>query len=108
MYAIRSYYEGRVPRLRPRRLHEPYRVVITSYSIHYTKLYDLLVLSRYSGDFIPKIMNEEDKVSFAVTGLIMGFLGGGILEETGWTGFALPALRKRYGVFKSGLILGLV
>jgi len=68
----------------------------------------LLVLSRYSGDFIPKIMNEEDKVSFAVTGLIMGFLGGGILEETGWTGFALPALRKRYGVFKSGLILGLV
>ena len=68
----------------------------------------LFVLSRFSADFIPKIINEEYKMSFVITGLIMGFAGGGILEETGWTGFALPALRKQFGVFNSGLILGLV
>lgn len=40
-------------------------------------------------------------------GLVVGGLAG-FLEELGWTGFALPRLRMKYGVFTSGLILGLI
>lgn len=68
----------------------------------------LLVLSQFSSDFTPKVMNEAYKVSFVITGLIMGFIGGGLFEEIGWTGFVTPELRKRYSVFKSGLVLGFI
>lgn len=68
----------------------------------------LLVLSQFSSDFTPKVMNETDKVTFVITGLFLGFIGGGILEEIGWTGFATPELRKRYSTLKSGLILGFI
>lgn len=40
-------------------------------------------------------------------GIIIGGLAG-FLEETGWTGFALPRLQARRGIFTSGLILGLL
>lgn len=40
-------------------------------------------------------------------GLVIGGLAG-LFEETGWTGFALPRLQSKYGVFLSGLILGLL
>ena len=29
-------------------------------------------------------------------------------EELGWTGFAVPELRKRYGILTTGLIVGLL
>jgi membrane protease YdiL (CAAX protease family) len=32
----------------------------------------------------------------------------GIFEELGWTGFAVPNLRPRFGVLASGLIVGLL
>jgi membrane protease YdiL (CAAX protease family) len=40
-------------------------------------------------------------------GIIIGGLAG-FLEETGWTGFALPRLQSKHSVFASGLILGLL
>jgi membrane protease YdiL (CAAX protease family) len=42
---------------------------------------------------------------------VLGFLFGipaGILEEIGWTGFAIPALLRRRGLFKSALLLGMI
>jgi len=33
-------------------------------------------------------------------------LGAGFFEELGWTGFAVPALRLRYGVLTTGLLVG--
>jgi membrane protease YdiL (CAAX protease family) len=30
----------------------------------------------------------------------------GVFEELGWTGFAIPRLRRRYGVLDTGLIVG--
>jgi len=33
---------------------------------------------------------------------------GPFLEELGWTGFALPKLRQRYGVLTTGLVMGLL
>jgi membrane protease YdiL (CAAX protease family) len=35
-------------------------------------------------------------------------LFGGLFEEIGWTGFAIPRLRQRYSVFSTGLIVGIV
>lgn len=33
---------------------------------------------------------------------------GGFLEELGWTGFAVPTLRQRYGALTTSLIVGLL
>jgi membrane protease YdiL (CAAX protease family) len=42
-------------------------------------------------------------------GIGWGLLGGGFLEELGWTGFAVPTLlRLRYGVLSTGLIVGVL
>jgi hypothetical protein len=35
-------------------------------------------------------------------------VGGGLLEELGSTGFAVPMLRRRYSVLTTGLIVGLL
>lgn len=32
----------------------------------------------------------------------------GIFEEIGWTGFAFPRMQARFGMFKSGVVLGLL
>ncbi len=32
----------------------------------------------------------------------------GLFEEVGWTGFATPYLRKRYGILTTGVIIGLI
>jgi membrane protease YdiL (CAAX protease family) len=42
-----------------------------------------------------------------VFGIAVG-LGAGFFEELGWTWFAVPGLRLRYGVFTSGLIVGVL
>jgi hypothetical protein len=42
-----------------------------------------------------------------LTGIAVGLLVG-FCEELGWTGFAIPRLRRRYGVLTTGLIVGLL
>lgn len=65
----------------------------------------LFVLSIFSPEFFPDIFTTEDKASLLLTGIMVGLMGG-FLEEMGWTGFAIPELRRRYGVFAAGLIVG--
>jgi membrane protease YdiL (CAAX protease family) len=65
----------------------------------------LLALSLADQIFLPGIITSDDKASILLFGLAVG-LGAGIFEELGWTGFAIPALRLRYGVLTTGLILG--
>ena len=67
----------------------------------------LLALSLASPAFLPGIFIAEDKGSLLLTGLAVGFLAG-ILEELGWTGFAIPTVRRRHGVVATGLLVGVL
>ena len=40
-------------------------------------------------------------------GIAVG-LSAGIFEELGWTGFAIPRMKLRYGVFSTGLFVGVL
>ncbi len=66
-----------------------------------------LALSLLSPEFLPGIFTTDDKASLLLLGIGAG-LGAGIFEELGWTGFAIPRLRLRYGVLTTGIILGVV
>jgi uncharacterized protein len=68
----------------------------------------LFGLSLYSPDFTPGLLTTEDRVGLLILGLGAGLIGGGLLEELGWTGFAVPTLRQRYGTFATGLIVGVL
>jgi uncharacterized protein len=66
------------------------------------------VLSLTSAEFAPGILVTGDRSGLLLAGLAYGLLGGGFLEELGWTGFAVPRLRQRYGVLLTGLFVGLL
>jgi CAAX protease family protein len=67
----------------------------------------LLALSLRSPAFLPRIFSTEDKVFLLRFSVVAGLMVG-IFEELGWTGFAVPKMRLRYGVLGTGLIVGLV
>lgn len=58
-------------------------------------------------DFLPRIFTEKDKVFLVWYSVVAGLMVG-IFEELGWTGFAVPKIRQRYGVLGTGLIVGLM
>jgi len=65
----------------------------------------MIALRPFSDASMPGIVDADDRASLIVGGIAAG-LAAGIFEEVGWTGFATPRLRKRYGVVVGGLILG--
>lgn len=65
----------------------------------------LFALALLSSQFLPGILTVEDKAGLLLFGLAVG-LGAGIIEELGWTGFAIPELRRRRTVLSTGLIVG--
>jgi membrane protease YdiL (CAAX protease family) len=67
----------------------------------------LFALLPISPVFLPGIVASNDKVSLLLAGIIAGLVAG-FFEELGWTGFAIPRLRRRYGVLATGLIVGLL
>jgi len=76
-----------------------------------------LALSSVSANMVPSILRDTNdpggplhsasRASFILTCLAVG-LGAGIFEELGWTGFATPALRQRYTVLRTALVIGIV
>jgi membrane protease YdiL (CAAX protease family) len=68
----------------------------------------LLLLSLTSPVFLPDIFTTANKISLIVSGIVIGLIFGGLLEELGWTGFAVPGLRRHYSVLTTGLIVGLL
>jgi len=64
-----------------------------------------LALSLLFPEFLPRVFTTDDKASLLLFGIVAGLIAG-IFEELGWTGFAIPRLRLRYGVLTTGLIVG--
>ncbi|QIN84553.1 CPBP family intramembrane metalloprotease [Rubrobacter tropicus] len=67
----------------------------------------LLALSLTSSMFLPGILTSDEKATLLLVG-VAGGLAAGLFEELGWTGFAVPGLRPRYGVLATGLIVGVL
>jgi len=67
----------------------------------------LFALALTSPVFLPGIFASDNKASLLLSGIMAGLVGG-LFEEPGWTGFAVPKLRQRSGVFTTGLIVGLL
>jgi uncharacterized protein len=78
----------------------------------------LLLLSVFSSEFLPGYLVASDqaslpsflgtdKISLLLISIALGLVTG-FLEELGWTGFAIPRLKLRYGVFALGSLMGLL
>jgi membrane protease YdiL (CAAX protease family) len=67
----------------------------------------LFALLPTSPVFLPGIFASDNKVSLLLSGIVAGLVVG-IFEEIGWTGFAIPGLRRRYSVLATGFIVGLL
>jgi membrane protease YdiL (CAAX protease family) len=67
----------------------------------------LSVLLLTSHEFLPTILATNDKGGVVFTGVVLGLVVC-FFEELGWTGFAVPALRKRHGILATGLFMGLL
>ncbi|HET7696339.1 MAG TPA: CPBP family intramembrane glutamic endopeptidase [Vicinamibacterales bacterium] len=67
----------------------------------------LAALSSVSRGFLPGIVTSDDPLSLLLTSLAVG-VAAGIFEELGWTGFAIPALRRTRGMVSTGFIVGIL
>lgn len=67
----------------------------------------ILVLRPVLPALVPGVL-ETPEPAFQVIAAVVGSLLVGVVEELGWTGFALPELRRRHGVVATGVILGLL
>jgi membrane protease YdiL (CAAX protease family) len=74
-----------------------------------TVMATLLSLSLISPEFLPGFLATSVKASMLQFGFVasVGLLTG-LLEELGWTGFAIPRLLGRHGVLATGLFVGLL
>jgi len=86
----------------------PLWYVFSILTIPFLAIVILFALSFISPSFLPKIFTSDDWSTVLFTGIAVGIFGGGLLEEPGWTGFAVPGLRRQYGFFTTGLIVGLL
>jgi membrane protease YdiL (CAAX protease family) len=68
----------------------------------------LFIFSHFSPVFLPGIVTAPDRVTLLISGAVTGIFFGGLMEELGWTGFATPRLMERYGMFRTGLIVGVL
>lgn len=67
----------------------------------------LILLSFFSSVFQPSYLLSDEKSNLLMMAIFAG-LTVGIFEELGWTGFAVPTMKKHRGVLATGLIIGLV
>lgn len=67
----------------------------------------LFALSSSSPLFLPAITTTGDKATILSSGIAVGLVGG-LVEELGWTGFAIPRMRLRYSILATGIIVGIL
>jgi uncharacterized protein len=62
------------------------------------------VLALVSQDFAPWVLVEGDTSAIVV--MFVALVLGAAVEELGWTGYATPRMRRRFGLFRTALLLG--
>jgi membrane protease YdiL (CAAX protease family) len=67
----------------------------------------LITLSMFSAQFLPGILVSDDRRALVLSGVAIA-VAAGTVEELGWTGFAIPRLRRQHGVVTTGLIVGCI
>jgi membrane protease YdiL (CAAX protease family) len=67
----------------------------------------LSVLRLFYPMFSPGIATTTTPLLHLALGLLTG-IGAGFFEEIGWTGFAIPTLRRRFTPTQTGVILGVI
>jgi uncharacterized protein len=67
----------------------------------------LFALALGSTEFLPAILTKPNPLGLLLPAVVAGLIAG-LCEELGWTGFAIPRLRLRYGVFATGVLVGVV
>jgi membrane protease YdiL (CAAX protease family) len=65
----------------------------------------LLLLRLNDRGFVPQILISDHKSSLLLLGVAAGSVIG-FCEELGWTGFAVPRLRRHHGILTTGMIVG--
>lgn len=55
----------------------------------------------------PALLTAADKAGLLIPAIASGLVVA-FFEEVGWTGFATPELRKRFGVLSTGLVMGVL
>jgi membrane protease YdiL (CAAX protease family) len=65
------------------------------------------VLTLFSPAYLPGVITSDNPTSYVLIGIFIALMAG-IFEELGWTGFAIPELRQRYGIIITGLIVGIL
>ncbi|WP_131684991.1 CPBP family glutamic-type intramembrane protease [Pseudarthrobacter sp. YALA5] len=66
-----------------------------------------LGLSLAFPEFRPNAVPAGEALTIVVAGIALGLMVG-VFEELGWTGFALPRLRRRFSILVTGLMMGLL
>jgi membrane protease YdiL (CAAX protease family) len=64
-----------------------------------------LVIARITGDAVPPLATPP---AFVIRSILFTLLVVGIGEETGWRGWMLPELQKRFSPLSSSLLVGVV
>jgi uncharacterized protein len=82
-----------------------YAVALLTAPLVFTAVF--VPLSLISPEFLPRIFITSDKASVLLMGIAAGLVAG-IFEELGWTGFAIPRMKLRYGVLGTGLFIGVL
>lgn len=67
----------------------------------------LLTLWLTSSDYAPRLATSGDKGGLLAMGALVG-ASVGLLEEVGWTGFAIPKALQRWSVLGTGVLIGVV
>jgi len=67
----------------------------------------LLALSLFSPAFPAALSTSDDVFGLVMMWVVAGLLVG-FFEELGWTGFAVPRMKMKYGMFATGLLVGLL
>lgn len=67
----------------------------------------LVALSISAPLYLPPIITSNERVDLLLPAIVYGIVGG-LMEELGWTGFAIPRLRGRFGVLTTGVMVGVV